>query len=464
MNGDSTNLRQEFTTELESILESDKAYGSNIQVLTYALKKDVINGKFKDSWNNRVYEFIIDKDGISYKPAAKLDSFGADEVPLRFDAYSEGYASLFKDDRFDGKLTGKRTQKPKCGSSAYGCGFSCIGVQKTCRISVSGGKTGSVIGKERLNKLIMMAGKLYAEGNKGGAALASAVANKITEERNKKASQLREEKRQRIGQQQVKTATKPQEKKPAKPKPEPTKSTSDPTTNPKTHSIKTQKEFEDVMLHVIDKVNKEGKHDGLVPIHEARKAVGELVSRDKFNEFMRKMQSEETIIMSGGELSGNSLEKTRNSLAGASGEIRYHVRLTPKAEEGLNTLNATRRNKINEELKDRPELDPLGSARQYTKGSEIKSQKAFNEVTEKVFNTLNEEFNYFGLVPITKIKEVLKDRVSKNNLNTMLLGFHDNDKHQLIGHGTLPIPLELIDGEIKTALGSKRHYIMKINS
>ena len=122
------------------------------------------------------------------------------------------------------------------------------------------------------------------------------------------------------------------------------------------------------------------------------------------------------------------------------------------------------RQKINEKLKNRPELDPLGSARQYAKRGEIKSQKTFNEVTEKVFNTLNEEFNYFGLVPITKIKEVLKDRVSKNDLNEMLLNFHDNDKHQLIGHGTLPIPPELVDGEVKTALGSRRHYIMKVNS
>ena len=455
MSDDSTNLRQEFVTELESILESDEAYGSNLQILTYALKEDVVNGKFKDSWNTRVYEFIIDIDGISYKPAAKLDSFSADERPVRFDSYSEGYASLFVDVRFDGKLTGKRTKKPKCGVEAFGCGYSCIGLLKTCRIPPSGGK--SAIGKERLNKLIAKAGKLYAEGNQGGAVASSVAANKITDERSKKAGQLREERRQKIKQQQVKTATKTQEKQPAKLKPEP-------TTNPKTHSIKTQKEFEDVMLHVIDKVNKEGKHDGLVPIYEARKAVGELVSRDKFNEFMRKMQSEETITMSGGELSGNTLEKTRNSLAGASGEIRYHVRLTPKAEESLNTLNATQRNKINEKLKNRPELDPLGSARQYAKRGEIKSQKTFNEVTEKVFNTLNEEFNYFGLVPITKIKEVLKDRVSKNDLNEMLLNFHDNDKHQLIGHGTLPIPPELVDGEVKTALGSRRHYIMKVNS
>ena len=165
-----SSVKQEFTTELESIIESDEAYGSNVQVLTYALKEDVINGKFKDSWNNRVYEFIIDTGGISYKPAIKLDSFSADEMPVRFDTYSEGYLSLFKDDRFDRNPIGKRVKKPKCGGTAYGCGFSCIGIQKTCRILGSGKKAesnqGNSIGKGRISKLIDLAKKLYNEGDK----------------------------------------------------------------------------------------------------------------------------------------------------------------------------------------------------------------------------------------------------------------------------------------------------------
>jgi len=217
MSLDLSSVKQQFTTELESILESDEAYGSNVQILTYALKEDVINGKFKDSWNNRVYEFIIDTGGISYKPAVKLDSFSADERPVRFDSYSEGYGSLFVDARFDGKATGKRTKKPKCSTESFGCGFSCISLLKTCRIPPSGGNAGTGISKERLNKLITMSGKLYAAGNKGGASTASATANKITEERNRKAGQLREERRQKTGQQQVKVTTKPQEKPLAKP-------------------------------------------------------------------------------------------------------------------------------------------------------------------------------------------------------------------------------------------------------
>src|SRR6478672_4617133 len=106
MSDDST--RQEFLTELNAILESDEAYGSNIQILTYSVKDEVINGKFRDSWNNRAYEFIIDIDGISYKPAVKLDSCSTDEVPARFDSFSEGYVSLFAGTRLDRNPIGKR--------------------------------------------------------------------------------------------------------------------------------------------------------------------------------------------------------------------------------------------------------------------------------------------------------------------------------------------------------------------
>lgn len=182
-------IRQEFLTELELILEDDEAYGSNLQVLTYAIKDEIINGKFKDSWNKRVYEFIVDVDGISYKPAAKLDSTVSDNLPARFDAYSEGYTSLFKSVRFDRNLMGKRLKKPKCGAEGYGCGYSCINLLKTCRISASGKKIGegqgSGIGKERLRKLIALSVKLSASGDKKKFAAANTAGSKIINEREK---------------------------------------------------------------------------------------------------------------------------------------------------------------------------------------------------------------------------------------------------------------------------------------
>lgn len=463
-------VKQEFLTELESILESNEAYGSNIQVLTYAVKNEVINGKFKDSWNNRVYEFVIDVDGISYKPAVKLDSFGADELPVRLDAYSEGYGSLFQDVRLDGKLTGKRTKKPKCGTEAFGCGFSCIGLLKTCRIPPSGGKTGSAIGKERLNKLIAKAGRLYAEGNKGGAVAASAAANKITGARGEKAKQLVEARKEKLAQRQppvketppVKSTSKPQDKTPAKPKPEPTKSTSDPTTNPKTHSIKTQKEFENTMLHVMDKINKEGNYDNLIPIHKVREAVGELVSRDKFNEFMIDSQANDNIVLQAGDTRAAGKDATANSvLVPGQSSIRTNVKFTTEGENSLKSLSKTKRDKIDAILKDRPELDTLGTARQYAKGTVIKSQKEFEPVLAKIFKALNDDFIYDNLVPISRVREVLKDRVSKESFDNMIQEAQDNG-YRLIG-GSSDTTKELKEGGIKTKFGSEGHYIQKEN-
>jgi hypothetical protein len=183
-------VRQEFLAELESILESDEAYGSNIQILTYSVKDEVINGKFRDSWNNRVYEFVIDIDGISYKPAARLDSFSVNGLPAQLDSFSEGYTSLFANIRLDRSQIGKRVKKPKCGTEGYSCGFSCIGLTKTCRILSSGKKTrgefqGKAIGKERLSKLIDLSIKLEASGDKKKFAAVNAVGARITSARNK---------------------------------------------------------------------------------------------------------------------------------------------------------------------------------------------------------------------------------------------------------------------------------------
>ena len=262
MNLDLSSVRQEVVAELESILESDEAYGSNLQILTYTLKEDVINGKFKDSWNNRVYEFIIDIDGISYKPAAKLDSFSADELPARFDAYSKGYSSLLKSGRFDRYLTGKRVKKPKCGKQGYGCGYSCISLLKTCQILSSGKKAGTnqgkAIGQQRLNKLMELSEKLYLAGDTKKAALASTIAGNISKVRTKYNAGgqglIAERALAKQKEQEVKTLTKPQEisiksqeKQPVKLEFEPTKSTDKTTiSSANANQVLSNKEFKNI--------------------------------------------------------------------------------------------------------------------------------------------------------------------------------------------------------------------------
>ena len=476
MSDDSTNLRQEFVTELESILESDEAYGSNLQILTYALKEDVINGKFKDSWNNRVYEFIIDIDGISYKPAAKLDSFGADELPIRFDAYSKGYASLFENGRLDRNLTGKRVKKPKCGNQGYGCGYSCISLLKTCQILSSGKKAGTnqgkAIGQQRLNKLMELSKKLYLAGDTKKAALASTIAGNISKVRTKYNAGGQGLMAERALAKQQVVVKKPESIKsvtaaklpPKSQEKKPTKSTSDPTTNPKTHSIKTQKEFEDVFYHVVDKLSKKQNDTTTIPINDVREAIGELLPRNKFNEYVINLQADGDIQLQGGGEANNFSRWIKNAIAPSGTNPRYYIGIEELGQSKINKITKSKQSLAEKTLNNRPELDPLGSARQYTEGNRITSQKIFNETAEKVFKALNDEFNYLDLVPIAKVKEVLKDRASRDDLDTMILGFHDNDKHQLIEYSGRSVPPELVDGEIKTAFGEKRHYIMKVNS
>lgn len=461
-------VKQEFLTELESILESDEAYGSNVQVLTYSVKKDVINGKFKDSWNKRVYEFVIDIDGINYKPAAKLDSFSVDELPVRFDAYSEGYGSLFEDTRLDGKLTGKRTKKPKCGNEGYGCGFSCIGLAKTCRILSSGQKTKGnfqerAIGKERLSKLLNLGDKILALGKKGALIRASDIKDQITRERSRKAGQLVEERKEKLAQRQspikeaqpAKNASKLQKEQPAELK-------SDPTTNPKTHSIKTQKEFEDVFYHVLDKL---GGND--VRIAKVREAIGELVPRNKFNQYLKELQGNDDVTLYAGSSQNiDDKKEVENAITTRVNGLRMLIKLETQGKDKLKNLSTEKKKEIEEQLKGRPDLDPLGSARQYTKGDKITSQKDFEETTEKVRQALSDEFNYGDLVPIAKVREVLKSRVSLENFDKMMIGLQSSDKYQLIGYSGTPnkkAPKELEEGAVISKVNGARHYIKKLN-
>lgn len=461
--------KRKFLVELESIIEDDEAYGSNILILNYAFKNGVIAGKFRDSWNSRVYEFEINENAISYKPAINLDSANLDsELVRQFDLYSDGYNSLF--DRQDGKLTGKRVKKPKCGNTAYGCGFSCIGLKKTCRILGRAGKKagtnqGSAIGKERLSKLILLVQKLYIAGDKTAATSASAIASNINKAREKRTAAGTARRLDRPKERDLKSVEEAAQKtrearlntrKAANTQP---KTASDPTTNPKTHSIKTESEFRKIISHVLPKINDEGNHDGLVPIHKVRELIGELIPRDKFKEFMLEAQADDAITLIGGaEFTDFTTEQRANSLDPlGNGHARQYIRFAP---ENLDKLSAKEREKIDKTLKNRPDLDPLGTARQYTNGAKITSQKEFEETTEKVRKSLDEDFIYDNLVPISRIREVLQNRVSETDFDNMIKKAQENDFYRLIGGGR-EISKDIEKGAVKTALGSSRHYISK---
>ena len=172
--------------EIESVLENDEAYGSNVTILNWSSTPTKITGKFKDAWNDRVFDFTIDEDGVGYKPSVNLDAVPVESQESRFDSFSDGYLSGI---RIDGKLTGKRTKKPKCGGTSFGCGYSCIGLTKVCKITPGGkkieGHQGSNISKERLIKLVTLAKKLNSEGDKTTALARYEQAKSLKGERDK---------------------------------------------------------------------------------------------------------------------------------------------------------------------------------------------------------------------------------------------------------------------------------------
>ena len=135
--------------EVENLIESDKAYGSSITLLTCQV--DTLGstvGRFRDAWNNRIFDYNLNSKGLSYKPSlnlsTKLDSQAA---VILLETYSAGYLSAFS--HLDSVK--KRTKKPKCGNTNYNCGLSCIGVTKNCQID------SGLISRDRINKLQKLA-------------------------------------------------------------------------------------------------------------------------------------------------------------------------------------------------------------------------------------------------------------------------------------------------------------------
>lgn len=148
--------KQAFLFELESFLESEEVYNANVSILHYQVNlKGETTGRFKDSWNGRVFDFIFNNDGIGYKPAVNLDSCTTETDRMRrFDSFSAGYTSRLGNNQD----AAKRTKKPKCGNTNYGCGYSCIDIRKHCRIGTD------KISRERINKLQAMAKAIALEG------------------------------------------------------------------------------------------------------------------------------------------------------------------------------------------------------------------------------------------------------------------------------------------------------------
>lgn len=142
---------------LELLIESSEAYASSITLLScYVETSGRISGRFKDDWNNRVFDYVTENGKLSYKPSAISISKADSDTANRLDSFSARYLSAYP--HFDAAK--KRNKKPKCGNTNYNCGFSCILLTKHCQTDPG------LVSRDRINKLQEMAKKIAFEGAK----------------------------------------------------------------------------------------------------------------------------------------------------------------------------------------------------------------------------------------------------------------------------------------------------------
>jgi len=94
----------------------------------------------------------------------------------------------------------------------------------------------------------------------------------------------------------------------------------------------------------------------------------------------------------------------------------------------------------------------------------IASYERFKVVALKVYDRLNQDYNYDDLVPIYRMRRVIGERVSRSQFNEWLLEMQANDLIQLIGGEMTEITADKAEDSIKTALGAIRYYVKRLNS
>jgi hypothetical protein len=72
--------------------------------------------------------------------------------------------------------------------------------------------------------------------------------------------------------------------------------------------------FKVVVLEVFDRLNRDFKFDNLVPIYRIRREVGDSVSRDDFNTWLLKTQTEKVFRLQGGSVEDSAADKIEDSI------------------------------------------------------------------------------------------------------------------------------------------------------
>jgi hypothetical protein len=157
----------EFIQQLETLIKSDDAYGSGVNLLSFDIgDNSEITSKFQDAWSRRIFSYSVQESRIGYKPAITTANTDSATNSRLLDLFSLGYTSLAL--KYDAVKGGK---KPRCTAISYGCGSICIPLQHTCWINSAGQQTkragGSIesVSQGRIDKIRALAKYLDSKGN-----------------------------------------------------------------------------------------------------------------------------------------------------------------------------------------------------------------------------------------------------------------------------------------------------------
>jgi hypothetical protein len=97
--------------------------------------------------------------------------------------------------------------------------------------------------------------------------------------------------------------------------------------NGKKTEIKSYDEFKKITLDVYEQLNRDYNLDNLVPIYRIRRTVGEIVTREKFNEWLLEMQANDILQLQGGSLPDNDPVKLEDSVTTEVSGLRCYAKL-----------------------------------------------------------------------------------------------------------------------------------------
>lgn len=389
-----------------------KSWDADCRILKCTLDGDTFRGEFSDRINLRLvkrYQFTATPTKLSYKLIN----------PEVVENFAEDFAV-------------KRTKPCPKGTI---CGGGCISAKKECTSEMSPEQ------KAAHQKALRKAGTVDTSLAKKRR---QAKETRITEAKAKEAAEKEKAKTKGDRSTAKRKPASVGAKKEAKPK-------------TKVHSVTKQEDFEDLVMHSYGKLAK--TRDDLVPVYKLRREVGELVPRDKFNTWLKDMQAKDKLRLLEGSVEDSAPDKIKDSITTKASGLRCYVKLDTDGETALERANK-RSTELEKTLKDRPDLDPLGTASQLQKGPKLKSQSDFEKTADDAYKRINNEFNHDNLVPITDVRKAMGDRVSKKEFDDYLLKMQADDKVQLIGDDDAPKDIE--EGGLQTKSGSKKAYIKKL--